>query len=101
VANALRSEVEMSAVTTLATKRLGDDVSVRYRLERGEAVVLGLALVDLGAGDLEETQAVSTSVESAGLARKAHIDALLETLDLLGEVIDCAGEEAQVSVEIR
>lgn len=42
----------MGALLPLAAQRLGHDVSVRDRLEGGESVILGFALVDLVASGL-------------------------------------------------
>lgn len=98
-ANALRSEVEVCAVTTLAAKRLGDDVGVRDRLKRSETVVLGLTLVDLGARDLVKEKRDLATAKSAEPARQTRIDALLKTLDLLGKVVDCGAR--QISAKLR
>jgi len=48
----LRRELKVSSLLGLAGKALGDDVGVGDRLERGETVVLGFAVVDLKASGL-------------------------------------------------
>jgi hypothetical protein len=82
----------MRALLPRAPQRLGHNVSVRYRLERGESIVLGFALVDLTASGLYSQMGVSGLMSAFVCARsnsdKAHLDSLLVSLDLFGEVVD-------------